>query len=486
MLPLVTLGFPVYNGERYLARALQSALAQDYPNLEILISDNGSTDRTEAISREFAAADKRIRYIRQEENIGAKNNFELLVAEASGSYFAWCAHDDVRRPRFVRACVEVLERHPSAVLCNGMVKFLDEEGGAREEWIDFNFQTLAMTQSERMLRLVDHTHWVEIYGLIKIDALRQALPLESVWGFDVVFCMRLLSIGDFLKVPEVLFDYRVRSKPKDVEKTMEEVTGTSTTFAHPFLDMLDSMLRVAFEVMASQHERDSFFRDYLRTLVKTESQGHYPSWLELMASTCTPEIRQELAPLFLATHLLPRLNRNLSIEAFLDGEVRTILLGCPSDSDSLMTVPEMAAALRDRYPTARLLLIGSPHALAKVFPLGETKRFQLASHWSREASHSLIKKLVREEVDLAIHPGVTRKDVSLDICLTHCGAFRTVGFKSRFPNLTRAFVGKLLKRYRLNDMNKAFTHPLDPCSAAGRSKAVLEALSHSEGTQHGC
>lgn len=483
MLPLVTLGFPVYNGERYLAHALQSALAQDYPNLEILISDNGSTDRTEAISREFAAADKRIRYMRQEENIGAKKNFELLVAEASGTYFAWCAHDDVRRPRFVSACVEALDRHPSAVLCNGMVKFIDEEGGTREEWIDFNFETLGMTQSKRMLRLIDHTHWVEIYGLIKLDALKQALPLESVWGFDVVFCMRLLAIGDFLKVPEVLFEYRVRSKPQDVEKTMEEVTGNGSKLVHPFFDMLESMLRVALESLTSQHEKETYFRDYLRTLVGTESQGHYPSWLELIATTCTPEIRQELAPFFLVSGLLPLLNSNMSIETFLDGEVRTMILGCPSDSDSLKPIPEIAAALRERYPKARLLLIGSPHALTKVLPLGEAKRFRLASQWTREAIRSLTEELVREGVDLAIHPGVTRKEVALDICLTSSGAFRTIGFKSRFSNFTRAFVGKLLKRYRIKNMNDAFTHLLPPCSAADRGKAVLEALGLSKSEQ---
>jgi glycosyltransferase involved in cell wall biosynthesis len=83
-LPLVTLGLPVYNGEKYIEQALQSLKAQTWPALEILISDNASTDGTAAICQRLAEGDARIRYIRQPTNIGAKNNFDFLVEEARG------------------------------------------------------------------------------------------------------------------------------------------------------------------------------------------------------------------------------------------------------------------------------------------------------------------------------------------------------------------------------------------------------------------
>lgn len=474
-LPLVTLGMPVFNGERYLPHALQSLLAQDYPNLDILISDNGSTDRTEALCREFVAADRRVRYVKQVENIGAKRNFEFLVTEAQGDYFAWCAHDDVRKPRFVRACVEALERCPSAVLCNGEVAFLDEQGVIREDWGDLNFGTLGMKISERMLRLVDHTDWVDMMGLIRLDALRQVLPFESVWGQDVVLSMKLLGIGDFLKIPEVLFEYRVRSKPRSVEETMEAVTGCGMQ-PHPYLDMLESLLRAALDALPSKHQKETFFRDFLRTVVGTERQGPHPSWLEAIAKECSPNAWPELAPFFIVRRLLPTLSKDLSVESYLNASVQVVLLGCPNELKSLALIPGIADALKEKYPNARFLVLGSRKALAQVPQLVEGMRFQLPSQWEREAIRCLKQELARNKVDLAIHPGETRNEVALDICLTGSGAFRTVGFNASRPNFPRALIGKALKRYRINDMNKAFTHLLPLCSVDGRVGAIIKAL----------
>lgn len=466
---------PVFNGARYLHHALQSLLAQDYPNLEILISDNGSTDQTEAICREFVAEAGNVRYLKQVENIGAKKNFELLVAEARGKYFAWCAHDDVRKPRFVSACVEALECCPSAVLCNGIVSFLDEHGKIREDWGDLNFGTLGMEKSERMLRLVDHTDWVDMMGLIRLDALRIALPLDSAWGQDVTLSMKLLGMGDFLKIPEVLFEYRVRSKPRSVEETMKAVTG-SAIHPHPYLDMLESLLRVALDAHPSKQEKEKYFKDYLRTVIGTERQGPHPSWLEAIAPECITYGRQELAPFLIARHLLPSLSKDLTIESYLDADVQAILLGCPNETKSLALIPDIANALKQKYPNARLLLLGSGNALAQVLHIGEEKRFRLPSQWKRDAIYRLKQELGREKVDLAIHPGESRNEVALDICLTGSRAFRTIGFRARPPNFLRALVGMALRRYRIGNMNEAFTHILAPCSVGRRVSAIMEAL----------
>ena len=92
--PLVSIGVPVFNGEKGLAKALDSLLEQDYDKLEIIISDNASTDRTEALCLEYAEKDQRIRYVRQTENIGGVYNFKFVLDEAVGEYFMWAAHDD--------------------------------------------------------------------------------------------------------------------------------------------------------------------------------------------------------------------------------------------------------------------------------------------------------------------------------------------------------------------------------------------------------
>ena len=108
--PLVSIGLPVFNGEKSLAQALDALLKQDYTNLEIIISDNGSTDRTSEICGEYLKKDSRLKYHRSEENLGAIWNFNRVFELSSGKYFMWAAHDDLRKPSFVRACVKRMEQ----------------------------------------------------------------------------------------------------------------------------------------------------------------------------------------------------------------------------------------------------------------------------------------------------------------------------------------------------------------------------------------
>lgn len=123
--PLVSIGMPVYNGERTIRQALQSILAQSHTHLELCISDNASTDRTREICEEFAQRDPRIRYHRQERNLGAAANFKYVLDQARGNYFMWAAADDLRSPDFVASNVWFLEQHPDYVLCNSPTRFED-------------------------------------------------------------------------------------------------------------------------------------------------------------------------------------------------------------------------------------------------------------------------------------------------------------------------------------------------------------------------
>src|SRR4051794_8907500 len=92
--PLVSIGIPAYQRESYIGRALQSALSQDYKNIEILVSDNASTDKTAEIIQELAKKNPRIRFHRQSENIGLTKNFNFVLNEAKGEFFLWLGDDD--------------------------------------------------------------------------------------------------------------------------------------------------------------------------------------------------------------------------------------------------------------------------------------------------------------------------------------------------------------------------------------------------------
>src|SRR5581483_2235196 len=105
----VSLAMPIYNGERYVEETIRAILAQDFTDFELIITDNASTDRTEEICRRFAAQDQRVRYVRNERNLGAAANYNLGLALATGEYFKWCAHDDLISPNCVGALVSALD-----------------------------------------------------------------------------------------------------------------------------------------------------------------------------------------------------------------------------------------------------------------------------------------------------------------------------------------------------------------------------------------
>ena len=120
--PRVSIGLPVYNGERYLGQTIDSLLSQTYGDFDLLVSDNASNDGTEDICRSYAALDKRISYVRQGENIGAMGNFNYLASRASTDYFKWCAADDLIAPTFLATCIEFLESQLDFVLCHSSTR----------------------------------------------------------------------------------------------------------------------------------------------------------------------------------------------------------------------------------------------------------------------------------------------------------------------------------------------------------------------------
>src|SRR5690348_12208016 len=122
----VAIGMPVWNGEAFLAEAIESVLGQTYGDLELVISDNASTDATAEICHGYAQRDSRIRYIRQDRNIGAGPNHVEVFRRSSSAYFKWASHDDVLEPGFLEACVRVLDESDAVVLCSPATLLINE------------------------------------------------------------------------------------------------------------------------------------------------------------------------------------------------------------------------------------------------------------------------------------------------------------------------------------------------------------------------
>ena len=115
--PAVSIGMPVYNGEKYIREALDSLLAQTFTDFELIISDNCSGDNTAKICQEYVTKNTRVRCIRQNKNIGASANFEFVLNQAKGKYFMWAAFDDYWLPDFILETVGGLEKQSSDVSC---------------------------------------------------------------------------------------------------------------------------------------------------------------------------------------------------------------------------------------------------------------------------------------------------------------------------------------------------------------------------------
>ena len=114
--PRLSIGLPVYNGEKYLAESLNALLGQSYEDFELIISDNASTDSTADICRQYAKQDARIRYIRQGHNIGLAPNHNFVFRESRGALFKWAASDDLYGRDLMQRCVTALDEHPDVVL----------------------------------------------------------------------------------------------------------------------------------------------------------------------------------------------------------------------------------------------------------------------------------------------------------------------------------------------------------------------------------
>lgn len=202
----VTIGLPVYNGENFVAEAIESILAQTYRDFELLISDNASEDRTGEICREYAARDPRISYARMERNLGAAPNYNHLVAIAKGEYFKWAAHDDRCEPTFLERCVQVLDERPDVVLVHSKVRIIDD----RSQPVRSYENPLTLCEAEephvRFAELMRGVHaCFEVFGLMRIEPLRRTARIGSFISSDRTLLAELGLIGKLHEIPEELF-----------------------------------------------------------------------------------------------------------------------------------------------------------------------------------------------------------------------------------------------------------------------------------------
>jgi glycosyltransferase involved in cell wall biosynthesis len=211
-MPLVSIGLPVFNGENYIHFAIDSLLSQTFPDFELIISDNASTDKTAEICRAYAAQDKRIRFFRNEKNLGASINFNSVFERRKAKYFKWTSHDDSYAPEFLERCVDPLEKDPSLALCYAQATLIDEKGQKIRDY-DSRLHLISHKPHNRLHKFMRKPPLCNpIFGVIRSDILATTNLLGNYESSDFNLLVELCLRGKFWEHDEYLFLRRDHSK----------------------------------------------------------------------------------------------------------------------------------------------------------------------------------------------------------------------------------------------------------------------------------
>ena len=210
--PLVSVGIPVRNGGAALEEALRSVVEQTHSNLQIIISDNASSDGTEQLCLDLAASDARVEYHRHDPPLTAWRNFAFVAHHARGDYFMWAAHDDTRSNDYIEALLRGLLGQPEAVLAFG--DLVRSYPGQEEPVPDYRFETKGASYRRRLKQTI-LSACAEIYGLHRTEVLA-GYPWSDDPDFapDLPFLVFTSLRGEVVKVKGPRFFQGMPDQPK--------------------------------------------------------------------------------------------------------------------------------------------------------------------------------------------------------------------------------------------------------------------------------
>lgn len=258
--PLVTVGMPVYNGAPYVREAIESVLDQQLGDLELVISDNGSTDATERICRAAASADSRVRYYRENVNRGAAWNYNRVLELARGDYFHWAASDDRFEPEYLGSCLERLEREPNAVLAFCSARIVDGDGSFVEYWSPRTGYACQDRPAARFQDVLNHgKRCFEVFGVMRTRDLLGTQRIAPFSDSDRSLLTELAMLGKFAHIDRPLYVNRehendsLHTHPRRQDRAQWFAPGQMTRF--PQWRLVGAFLRAAWHNTAPVQQR---------------------------------------------------------------------------------------------------------------------------------------------------------------------------------------------------------------------------------------
>lgn len=220
--PLVSIGMTVYNAQEYVDLSIQSLLGQDYANFELIISDNGSEDRTEEICRGYAAKDHRIIYSRNNTNINPLENADSLLNKSTGDYFMWAADHDIYHVEFIAKMIDQFKNaDESTVLCYPDTCRIDTNNDPISVVVE-DLDTRGLPAVERFKKVMwGLTYCTPIYGLYRMSVMKETWKVRRVTSPDRIYLPEFSLKGTFIRVPETLF-YMRQNRPAENYRVMKK------------------------------------------------------------------------------------------------------------------------------------------------------------------------------------------------------------------------------------------------------------------------
>jgi len=209
--PKVSIGLPVYNGEKFLKKRLDSILSQTLETFELIISDNASTDSTADICKEFASKDTRIHYFRQEYNIGPIRNFKYVLDKAQCDYFVWASVDDIWLPEFLEENIKILDKNKKIV---GSISKIEEYGKKIERrpprflkkirYVSYDDYPKSGSYKKRIVFYLKLITGENIYAVFRTEELKKSFVEKPMGLNDKATLLNILKLGEINMIDKVL------------------------------------------------------------------------------------------------------------------------------------------------------------------------------------------------------------------------------------------------------------------------------------------
>ena len=247
--PELSIGFPVFNGEIFLKKRLESILSQSFVNYELIISDNASTDDTDKICKEFLKKDSRIKYYRQEKNMGSIQNFKFVLDQAVGKYFVWAATDDLWENNFLEKTINVLQKNNSVVGCTSKVKrigkpvnefkelqndswFQKKQKKLRRHFRKFGTWSTTGNWHQKAEFYMKKQSGQAIYSVFRREELKKYFKNFPYYSSDMAVIMSILKYGDIISIKETLWYYHTEGISS--ESILDKFKTKKITFVELF------------------------------------------------------------------------------------------------------------------------------------------------------------------------------------------------------------------------------------------------------------